>query len=725
MSQADSSGAHMYQQQGAQCCHPDRVESKRVADQPGGVASADALIAIGTDLLASQAIQFGPAKMSASHIKIFPKASSDDATPSRTSNDEFPASDANLVADRCKQIAVVRESRGADQSEPDWFNTLGILGYCENGATFCQEWSSGHSGYDQQKTAAKLACRMKVPPTTCAQFHKSNPAGCQGCMQHCNSPITLGWKGQQVINDVRDAEELVGKSADSTTHTHIGESDDNFQKCETTVIRPDQASPTVDTPENDREMIASLALLRPMEYDRVRKERARGLGIQLKTLDDLVTAARNEDGAAVHLPFSEIEPHPEPINPAQVLDEVVEIILRYVVMDKEQADAVALWAAMTWFIDEVEVAAIAIITAPEKACGKSQLLTILGYMVARPLPAANSTASFLFRAIAAWRPTILIDEADTFIRENDELKGLVNAGHTRANAYVGRTVAIGDGHEPKLFDVWGAKAFAGIALEKHLPDATMSRGIVFKLRRKMAHETVSRLRHADRKEFTNIAAKLARFSDDFSPQVRQARPVLPDELSDRAQDNWEPLLAIAECAGPDWVERGTVAALVLSRTGEESVSTGNELLSDIQQVFETERVERIRTADLITALTEDDEKPWNTYNRGKPLSPRQLAKQLAGYGIKSKTVRFAHDTPKGYEVSQFKDAFARYLAAPPPLPPQRNEWPEPSGGMAGGDADHTKQTRIDAETPETLPTLESEGVADVSPDLGEIPKITF
>ena len=37
----------------------------------------------------------------------------------------------------------------------------------------------------------------------------------------------------------------------------------------------------------------------------------------------------------------------DPIDPAVVLDEVAEIIRRYVVLEKEQADAAALWIAMT------------------------------------------------------------------------------------------------------------------------------------------------------------------------------------------------------------------------------------------------------------------------------------------------------------------------------------------------------------------------------------------
>lgn len=481
-------------------------------------------------------------------------------------------------------------------------------------------------------------------------------------------------------------------------------------------IPPDSAAVPAMQKPGDSEVIARLATLKDMDYDRVRKAEAKALGVQTATLDTMVKAARNESNMSERLPFTDVEPWVDPIEPALVLDEVAEVLLRHVVMTQEQAHAVTLWIALTWFIDVVEVAAILIINAPEKACGKSQLLTIVGLLAARSLPAANSTPSFLFRAITAWRPTILIDEADTFIRENDELKGLVNAGHTRANAFVGRTVSVGDGHEPRLFDVWSAKAFAGISLEKHLPDATMSRGIVVGLRRKMSHEKVGRLRHADKNAFTVIASKLARFAEDFSEQVRLARPVLPDALGDREQDNWEPLLDIAGCAGAAWVERATNAALALSNATEVSVSTGNELLADIQAIFEQKRTFKISTVELIEALVDDQEKAWATYNRGRPMSPRQLAKQLAAYGIQPKTVRMAHGTPKGYDANQFTDAFARYLAAPEKLSQQRNGQPESATVLDTFSPDlqlHTDLLR------DATSDLEGGGVADTDRGLND------
>ncbi len=319
-------------------------------------------------------------------------------------------------------------------------------------------------------------------------------------------------------------------------------------------------------------------------------------------------------------------------------------------------------------------------------------------MSARPLPVSNSSTAALFRSIDLWKPTLLIDEADTFIRDNIELTGLVNAGHSRSSAFVLRVV--GDNHEPKKFDLWSAKAFAGIALERHLPDATMSRGIIINLRRKMPDESVTRIRHAEPGHFETISSKLARFSADYLHQVRSARPVLPDELSDRAQDNWEPLLAIAECAGPEWVERVKAAALKLAIYSDEHNSISNELLADIKYIFESKDISKIGTVDLISALVYDEEKPWATYNRGKQISIRQLSNILAGYGIKSKTVRFGTSTPKGFDSAQFRDVFDRYLS--PDLPQRRNVSPQPMTGMASSVADKTQHPSNDADTSESM-----------------------
>ena len=252
------------------------------------------------------------------------------------------------------------------------------------------------------------------------------------------------------------------------------------------------------------------------------------------------------------------------------------------------------------------------------------------------------------------------------MRDNEELRGILNAGHTRDSAYVMRCV--GDDHEVHKFSVWAFKAIAGINAVK-LAETITSRSIVFELRKKLATEKVTRLRYAQSDLFADLQSKLARFRDDYSDRVKYARPNLPDWLGDREQDNFEPLLQVATVAGDQWLKRA-VQAIQLMVVQTQTPNNANELLADIQEVFEAKSVNKITTSELITALCDDAEKSWLTYNRGKQLTPRQLSSKLKNYGITSKQMRFNtyENASRGYELTQFTDVFERYLTDPQNLP---------------------------------------------------------
>jgi putative DNA primase/helicase len=433
-----------------------------------------------------------------------------------------------------------------------------------------------------------------------------------------------------------------------------------------------QAAYAEQSTESMQETIARLAKLHPLEYDKVRQSEADKLGISRVTeLDKQVSKARKQivDNNA---PFPDIEPWPEPVNPVLLLDEISATIRRFIAMDKYQADIAALWIAVCWFVDVVYTAAIALINAPERACGKTQLLTLLGKLAPRATQLSGISPSVLFRMIEKYQPTLFVDEIETVLRDNEELRGLFNAGHTRDSAFVWRVDTSTDDFEPKRFSVWGMKAIAGINAVK-LAETVTSRSIIFELRRKKPDEHVERLRHAEPLLFERLTAQLARFADDYSEKIRQIRPILPDTLGDRDQDNIEPLLQVAYIAGGHWPDAATKAALKIFKASQGSQSTANELLADIQEIFETKHISKISTADLIKFLIEDEEKSWLTYNRGKQLTPKQLAGKLRDYGIYSKTIRIGYETAKGYELDQFTDVFERYLSQHPPfLPSQSN-----------------------------------------------------
>ncbi|MBZ9781605.1 DUF3631 domain-containing protein [Pseudomonas sp. REP124] len=400
----------------------------------------------------------------------------------------------------------------------------------------------------------------------------------------------------------------------------------------------------------------------PARFARVRQQVKEAKTVSMSEFDRLSAPwAEDREPGKIEI-FDEVEPWSEPVDGADLLDDVAFALARYVIADKETIRAAALWSAFTWLVDVVQVAPIANITAPEKRCGKSILLTALSKLSNRPLQVANIAPAALFRAIELWSPTLLIDEVDAFLASHEDARGILNSGFTRDSARVIRCV--GDDHIPTPFNVWGAKALCGIG---KIADTLADRSVPLRLRRRTPGESVESLRHSDPDLWTRLRSRLARFALDNAPAIETARPTPIQGLNDRANDAWEPLLAIAEAAGDHWPKSARLAAIALHGIEGESPSIGAELLADIKAIFDDKRVSKIFSTQLLESLIADDEAPWATWNRGKPMSPRQLSSKLSEFGIKSGTVRQSYDTKKGYSIDQFRDAFGRYLPSSPPV----------------------------------------------------------
>src|SRR5262245_40648769 len=161
------------------------------------------------------------------------------------------------------------------------------------------------------------------------------------------------------------------------------------------------------------------------------------------------------------------------------------------ILPKAAAASIALWVLHAHAHGCFAISPILGITSPTPECGKSSLLTIISAMVPRALAASNLTASTIFRAVEAWRPTLLVDEADTYLVENNELRGILNSGHQRATAYVLRSVDTGKGHEPQRYCTWAATA---IALIGKLPSTLNSRAIRIELQRKSRNAEINEIK---------------------------------------------------------------------------------------------------------------------------------------------------------------------------------------------------------------------------------------
>jgi Protein of unknown function (DUF3631) len=185
--------------------------------------------------------------------------------------------------------------------------------------------------------------------------------------------------------------------------------------------------------------------------------------------------------------------------------------------------------------------------APE-AKWQNTVAGVLELLVRDPLPTANISDAALFRVIDDRRPTLLIDEVDAIFgkkSQRDELRGIINAGYRRGAT----THRMGGANNTTLqtFSVYCPKAFAGIG--DCLPDTILDRAIPIRLERQTRDSQAERFRHRDvAPEGQGLRDQLADWLERQHDYLAASRPELPDELDDRAQDVWEPLLAVADLA---------------------------------------------------------------------------------------------------------------------------------------------------------------------------------
>jgi len=353
--------------------------------------------------------------------------------------------------------------------------------------------------------------------------------------------------------------------------------------------------------------------------------------------------------------FPTVVPWSRAVSTPQLLEAIRRFIQAYVKITDEAATAATLWCVYTWAASEFDVAPYLAIVGPTRRCGKSRLLSILAVLVHRPLPVANTRPAGVFRAIELYEPTLLLDEADTHLRDNRELVGILNSGHDRATGGVLRTV--GEDFEPRRFKTFGPKAIAAIG---RLPETLMDRSIVVPMRRRLPHESIRPYdRIKVRGRGSRLSRALARWAIDNSEGLNWAGVGIPPQLDDRARDNWAPLFAIAEMGGPDWLSAAAQAAIALSierDDADESLSV--RLLSDIRDVWDTD-APSMSTNTVIEGLRNLTEAPWaDLPPRG--LTANKLAWMLRPFGVRS------HQLTRGGRRSlllrELEAAWAPYLA---------------------------------------------------------------
>lgn len=356
------------------------------------------------------------------------------------------------------------------------------------------------------------------------------------------------------------------------------------------------------------------------------------------------------------------------LNGAAVLDEVHDTLTKYVVMPSPEAtDAVTLWVAATHALPAFEHATRLAVHSPVKRCGKSRLREVTEALAYDPVSTTNISVPALFRIIdaAPHSRTLVLDEADQLFgsnrkdEENRDLIALLNNGF-RDGSPTWRCV--GAQLVPTAFSNYAMAMIVGIG---RLPDTIEDRAVNITMRRKTPNEVVSKFRlRTDLPQVHAVRDRLAAWIPTVMVALEAPVADMPAQLEDRAQDTWEPLVAVADAAGGHWPARARKAALTITRQTVEDDGQQSEdlrLLADVKTVFDEEpKLPFMSTTGLLAELRQHDDAPWATQD----FTARQLARRLGKFGVRPR-----HNSAKkqrGYHLCDLNDVLRRYLA--PELP---------------------------------------------------------
>jgi hypothetical protein len=336
----------------------------------------------------------------------------------------------------------------------------------------------------------------------------------------------------------------------------------------------------------------------------------------------------------------------------EVLDDVAEFVARFSVFPSEHcAPTLTLWYAHTHAVSQFYVTPRLILDSAEPASGKTRVLEVAQHLVAVPEMTISATTAALFHLVSMGPITILFDEVDAIFNpknggNNEDLRGLLNAGYKRS-ATIARCV--GDAKDMKVqrFPVYAPAALVGIA--GGMPATITTRAITIHMRRRRADEPVEPFRERQvARDAQPLREQLAAWIDSTGTRLGDAQPDMPDGVTDRPAEIWEPLLAIADTAGGHWPDtaRNACRHFVLN-TGPQITSPGIRMLADLRDLFTHHQTDRLPTKTILTELLNLDEAPWGDLH-GKPLDARRLARELGRYGARPVTFETGEGSTKGY-----------------------------------------------------------------------------
>lgn len=349
-------------------------------------------------------------------------------------------------------------------------------------------------------------------------------------------------------------------------------------------------------------------------------------------------------------------PYEGQIDGNAIFEEIALIFDQHLILPEGASTALALWCMNTYVYNCNKYLPKLLISSPTKGCGKTTALEILGKLVNRPLSGANMSKAAIYRVLDAYSPTLIIDEADTFLCDVEGLGGILNAGHSKTHATVWRCQ--GDNHDPTPFNVFSPQAIGMIGQPKS--DTLLSRCILINMKKKTPEESIRRFKAND-PIYEITRSKLATWAEGVTVYLEELDSIRLGYGDDRYQDNWEPLLNIANLCSEECLENAKSTAIQLTNCAQGD-DLGPMLLEDIKNIFEKKNKDRLPSTIIALELSAMEDRPWTEMGYGKGINERTLSTMLKPFSIAPKTIRISADkTAKGYLLDAFEDAFKRYL----------------------------------------------------------------
>lgn len=359
-----------------------------------------------------------------------------------------------------------------------------------------------------------------------------------------------------------------------------------------------------------------------------------------------------------------VVPHVGRVDGAALWGRLRAFVGRLVAEPSSTVDVMALWAMHAWFVEVARpffVSPRLVLRGVDARADHARALRVLSWLAPMPLIVSRAIARHVLEAVAAERPTLLIDDNDGGTLYRRDMRAALAAGALCDGQFLGpRTKRNPSGRMPCF-------APAAIATTMALPEDLRLRSIVVPMAVAAAAVRRGPALGIPDDEVFGLRAALAAFADQAAKDLRDAADALPRHVAGPVKDNWAPLLSIAQVLGPDVLARAVTAAVTLAES-DVAPTSNLALLADIRAVVPLDDKVGVTTAALLDRLTAEAELPWARIRRGARLDARELADRLRAFGVRPATLRLAQDSfARGYRNADLRAAFETHLAEAAPV----------------------------------------------------------